>query len=116
MTASATTARATRNPRDTFSRLRTFNLAMGLLHLAQGAAMLALATSFALPVTSSFLELERPGGKLAPDLQELFSVRLAPLVASFLFLSALAHLTLTLPRVHEWYEGNLRRGVNYARW
>ena len=110
------TATSISRTRSTFARLRAFNLAMGLLHLAQGAAMLALSTSFALPVTSSFLELDKPGGRLAPDLEELFTLRLAPLVAGFLFLSAAAHLTLALPRVHAWYERNLRRGVNYARW
>lgn len=102
--------------RSRFARLRAFNLTMGGLHLAQGLAMLALATSFALPVTSSFLEMSGTTGKLEPDLQELLTIRLAPLVAAFLFISAVAHLTLSLPRVYDWYLANLRRGVNYARW
>jgi heliorhodopsin len=113
ITATSTTASRAGSP---FGRLRAFNLAMGALHLVQGLAMLALATSFALPVTSSFLEMSPATGKLEPDLQELFTLRLAPLVAAFLFISALAHLTLSLPRAYEWYTANLSRGVNYARW
>jgi hypothetical protein len=37
-------------------------------------------------------------------------------VASFLFVSALAHLIIVLPGVYQWYERNLGRGINYARW
>ncbi len=98
------------------SRLRRFNAAMGVLHLAQGVAMLALASAFSLPVTSSFLELDRATGRLLPDPNTLFHVRIAPLVAAFLFLSAVAHLAVASPWLHGWYERNLARGINPARW
>ena len=97
------------------SALRRWNAALGGLHLAQGLAMLALATAFALPVTSSFLTYDRAVGKLVPDPRTLFEVPIAPLVAAFLFLSAAAHWSLaTFGR--RWYEQELRRGMNRARW
>jgi hypothetical protein len=97
------------------SALRRWNAALGGLHLAQGLAMLALATTFALPVTSSFLTYDRAAGKLVPDPRTLFEVRIAPLVAAFLLLSAAAHWSLaTFGR--RWYEEELRRGMNRARW
>jgi bacteriorhodopsin len=33
-----------------------------------------------------------------------------------LFLSSIAHLTISLPKVYEWYVKNLKKGINYARW
>jgi hypothetical protein len=89
---------------------------MGALHLAQGILVLALATAFALPVTTAFLELDGAGAALAPALETAFEVQIAPLVAAFLFLSAAAHLVLVLPRVHSWYTRTLGRGINPARW
>jgi hypothetical protein len=48
--------------------------------------MLAFGTAFALPVTSSFLKLDRAAGTLVPDARTLFELRLAPLGATLLFL------------------------------
>jgi hypothetical protein len=100
----------------TFDRLRLFNAAMGALHLAQGAAMLLLSNDFTLPVTTSFLEFDEVADRLVTSDNTLFDLRLGPVVASFLLISAFAHLTLTLPGVHRWYVRNLKRGINYARW
>ncbi len=36
-------------------RLRLYNVVIGLIHLVQGIAMLALSNDFSLPVTRSFL-------------------------------------------------------------
>jgi len=78
--------------------------------------MLLLSSDFALPVTTSFLELDEASDRLVTVNNTLFDLRLGPVVASFLFISAIAHLTLTLPGVYPWYVGNLKRGINYARW
>jgi heliorhodopsin len=95
--------------------LRRWNAALGSLHLAQGVLMLLLATSFALPVTSSFLTFDRAAGKLLPEPGTLFHLRIAPLVAVFLFLSATAHWSLaTFGR--RWYGEELLREMNRARW
>ena len=97
-------------------RLRAFNAAMGVLHLVQGVVMLALSSDFALPVTSSFLEFDASAGRLVPAPDTLFELRIGPMVAAFLFLSAAAHFLVSTPRVYEWYARNLKRGINYARW
>jgi hypothetical protein len=66
--------------------------------------------------TSSFLGFDEASNQLVPDPRTLVEVRIGPLVAAFLFLSAIAHLVLVVPRVYDWYAENLRRGINYARW
>ena len=99
-----------------FVRLRAYNALMGFLHLVQGAFMLALSTAFALPVTSAFLRLEPASGKLEPFSDTLVELRIGLLVAAFLFLSAAVHLLVAAPRIHRWYERNVARGINPARW
>jgi hypothetical protein len=103
-------------PPATFERLRLFNAAMALLHFTQGVIMLLLSTDFSLPVATSFLEFDEVSEKLVTAEDTLLDLRIAPLVASFLFISAFAHLVLTLPGVYQWYVRNLRLGINYARW
>lgn len=101
---------------DKFKNLRKFNLFMALLHFIQGIAMLFLSTNFSLPVTTSFVEFNPYLQKLTPVLKEVFNLRIGPLVAGFLFLSALAHLAISLPKIYDWYIGNLKKGINFARW
>ena len=87
--------------------LRRWNTSMAGLHLAQGLAMLALASSFSLPVTSSFLQMSSATNKLVAVPEELARMPIAPLVAGFLFLSAIAHALLASPWLHRRYEQNL---------
>jgi predicted Co/Zn/Cd cation transporter (cation efflux family) len=75
------------------SALRRRNAGFGSLHLVQAVVMLLLATVVALPVTSSFLAFDPAVGKLVQP-GRLFHLRIAPLVAVFLFLSAAAHWSL----------------------
>lgn len=89
---------------------------MGIFHLVQGVLMLVLSTDFSLPVYTNFLQFDVAEQVLKPDPQVLFDLPIGPLVAGFLFFSAAAHLTLTLPKVYDWYEKNIKRGINYARW
>lgn len=95
-------------------RLRWYNLAMAVLHAGQGAAILALSNDFSLPVHGTFMT-DRPGGA-PPSIEHLFDLRIGWAVAAFVFISAVAHLLLTLPGVFGWYARNLRRGRNDARW
>ena len=97
------------------SGLRRWNVSMSLLHVAQAVAILAISSSFSLPVTSSFLQLNTVTDKLVAVPDELTRLRIGPLVAAFLLLSALAHGLLAAP-LRGWYERNLARGVNPARW
>ena len=111
----ATTAPAAPARGGSLRGLDRWNVGLGALHLLQGVLMLLLATSFSLPVTASFLELDQTTQSLEPVRDTLFELRVAPLVAGFLFLSAAAHLSLaTFGR--GWYRRELGRGTNRARW
>ena len=97
-----------------FRRLRVYNIVMGLFHLGQGVAIAALSNDFKLPVTATFME-GPPGSPLtAPTV--LFELPLGLAVATFVFLSALAHFIIASPGVFEWYKANLLKNRNYARW
>ncbi|MDQ3167402.1 MAG: heliorhodopsin HeR [Chloroflexota bacterium] len=98
-----------------FGRLRIGNLTIGLVHLAQAIAILALSTDFSLPVTG--LYLQGPPGGPSPSMP--FSegdLPVGPLVSVFLLMAAIDHLLVSVPGIFGWYVRNLRRGVNYARW
>ena len=99
-----------------FAKLRTFNIAMAIFHFCQAVAVLVLATDFKLPVTSSFLKFDPGSSSLLPNADTLFEVAIGPAVAVFLFLSAFAHILIALPKINEWYNKNLAKGINYARW
>jgi hypothetical protein len=96
------------------SRLRVLNGLMALVHAAQGGLILALSNGFSLPVHATFME--GPPGEEPPALHHLFDAPIGPLVAAFLFISAAAHLALTLPGAFQWYTRNLERQRNDARW
>ena len=98
------------------SDLRRWNLGVGVAHLSQAVAVLALSTAFAIPVVAT-TQTGPPG---APDSlsvrSTVFEVRFAWAVALFLLLAAGDHLLMVVPKVRQWYEANLARGANYARW
>lgn len=75
-----------------------------------------MSTNFTLPVTSSFVRFDPETMRLTPMLETLFELPIGPLVAAFFFLSAVAHLAISLPGAFEWYERNLKKGINIARW
>jgi hypothetical protein len=97
----------------TYRRLRIWNASLAFLHAAQAAAILALSTSFTLPVTISFLK-GPPGTK--PSTSTVYDLRIGPVVAAFLLLAALDHALVAAPRIHRWYERNLAKERNPARW
>ena len=97
-------------------RLRWFNGVIGLAHFVQGILMLWLSTAFSLPVSASFLRFDPAAKRLVPTPETLFDLRIGPLVAAFLFMSALAHFLIAAPGIYNWYVRNLNRGINYARW
>jgi hypothetical protein len=98
-----------------FVALRKWNAALLVLHLVQGLAILALATSFALPVTASFLQFNAATGNLEPQISTLFTLPIAPLIALFLFTSAFDHFLLAGP-FYQWYVNGLKQHINKARW
>ena len=99
----------------TFKRLRTLNIWAMFLHLISGILMLILSSDLRVPVLSSFLHFDRTTQTLVPKMETLFSFQLGPLIASFLFLSAIAHFLIAFP-LNNWYNKNLQNHINIARW
>lgn len=96
-----------------FKKLKNFNMVMGFLHLFQGGLMLLLAPPGKGQIWTTFLGMEDGGIVYVKDV--VASVPLGPMVASFLFVSAIAHLSLATYG-YGWYVENLKKGTNYARW
>ena len=95
---------------------------MGILHAIQGVLMLVFALSvekfsqFKLPVWSYFLKFDMIQKRLVTFPEKLFDVPFAILVAVFLFLSALAHFIIVMPRTNKIYNRDLEKGINRFRW
>ncbi len=96
-------------------KLRNLNIGAGVLHLVSGVVMVILANDFSLPITS--FNLNGPPGTPVSEgtLSTLVDVRLAPLTAAFLFLSALFHFVISSVGF-EKYGDELRHGRNRFRW
>jgi hypothetical protein len=95
--------------------LKTFNLAMGVVHLLQAFLMLALSNSFTLPVTRGYLQFNPLTKTLDPVTVTIFDLRIGPLVASFLFISAIAHFLIATVLYSKYCEC-LKKGINRYRW
>jgi Heliorhodopsin len=97
-----------------FVSLRRWNLGVGSAHLAQAVTILLLAGAVSLPVSISYLTGPPGAGEYGgPKL--LFDLRVDIAVAAFLLLAAVDHLSVgTWGR--RWYERQVRRGINPARW
>jgi hypothetical protein len=94
--------------------LRRWNIGVGIAHLVQAMFILALSNGFAIPVEGK-VQSGPPGTPLTID-KVFFDLRFSVAIALFLFLAAADHLLMAMPGISNWYEANLRRGVNYARW
>jgi len=90
---------------------------MSALHFVQGAIMVWISNASSLPVTTTYLKIDpiNPVFGVPQTAERLFDLRLGPVVASFLFMSALAHFLLAGP-LRRWYENNLAKGMNKLRW
>ncbi len=102
-------------PAEESRRLRRWNLVTGILHAVQATLLLVIASDASLPVYASWTD--GPPGLGELELGEpLFDLPIAAAVAVFLYLAAVDHLAVASPLVRPWYERNLGRGINYARW
>ncbi len=110
----STAATLASTEKDGTTRLRTFNLGAGFLHLAQAIAVLVLANDFALPVRATYLT-DAPGPDAGTQMVALFDIRFAWVIAAFFGLSALGHFVVSGPRVASYRE-QLRLGRNPYRW
>jgi hypothetical protein len=95
------------------NRLRTWNIAVGLILAVQAVAIALLTNDFSLPVTATFMS--GPPGT-APELRTLFDIPTGWGVFTFLFISAAALLLIASPAVFPWYKRNLLQNRNYGRW
>ena len=95
------------------ANLRTWNLVLTVLHLAQAVLIIVMAGDFAITITSNFPE-GPPGTRLGTPASFL-DLPVGPAVALFLLLAAVDHgLTATVWRGR--YETGLRSGINRFRW
>ena len=93
--------------------LRRWNLGVGFAHLAQAIAVVALSNGFAIPVVAA-VQTGPPGTPLVEE-ATFFDLRFSLAIGFFLLLAAVDHL-LVATVARPWYESNLRRGINVARW
>lgn len=106
----------------TYASLRRFNLMMGFLHFIQGSFMLFVALtvdqvkSYTPQIWSNYLSFDQTQMRLVTSPEKLFELPFAILVASFLFLSALAHFIIVLPGTNQVYNQGLEKGINPFRW
>jgi hypothetical protein len=98
-----------------FKKLRNFNGIMGFFHVIQGLLMLYLSNAFTLPITYSYPFFNTTTQTIGPVSHTLIDVRIGPLVAIFLFISAIAHFLLATV-LYKWYVEKLQNHINPARW
>lgn len=96
------------------TRLRAANLALAAVHAGQAMLIVLIGATLAIPITAQWAE-GPPGSALGPT-ETLFDLSVRWCVAAFLLMAALDHLLVASPRIVSWYERNLGRGINYARW
>ncbi len=89
---------------------------MGFLHLIQGGLMLALSKNSTLPVQETLFGYDPATSEVYQSMNVIVDLPLGPLVALFLFISAVAHFSLASPKGYPWYVRNLKAGMNPARW
>ena len=109
------TARASPLPVAESRRLAVWNGAVGLLQAAQATLILVLANGASLPVFASWTDGPPPIAKPIQG-EPLFDLPIGLTVAIFLYLAAIDHLIVASRWARPWYERNLARDINYARW
>jgi hypothetical protein len=102
--------------KDPYAKLGFFNGVMGVLHLVQAGVMLYLSNNFTLPINTNYLAIDLSSFALTSKPEMIYELRIGPVVALFLLISALAHFSLILPGAYDWYIKNLKREINYTRW
>jgi len=97
----------------TSATLRRDNIIAGTLHTLSAIAVLSFANDFSLPVDAD--DLAGAPGTTTHQLVQLFSIRMAWLIAAFFALSAVAHFTVAGP-LRARYESRLTEHQNPFRW
>ncbi|MEY3335419.1 MAG: heliorhodopsin HeR, partial [Actinomycetota bacterium] len=93
-------AKKERTPDQYISRLRSYNVVAGFLHLAQAAGLTfvltLLDTQILFPVTIDY-PTGPPGVPIPPERVELFDINIGAGVIGFLALSAFFHFLIASP-------------------
>ncbi len=108
----------------TMEKLRKFNMIMGGLHLLQAIIMIILAftvisgiAEFTPEITINYLTYDPATESLVTASDALFELPFGAMVALFLFISAVAHALISLPkRLNDVYNRDLELGINRFRW
>lgn len=100
---------------NTYTSLRKLNSIAGLFHLFQAFAVLIVSKSFSLPISGSYLTLDKSSNVLVPESKILFSLSLPLLIAIFFFLSAFFHFYIATIGTKS-YRQQLSTGMNKVRW
>ena len=95
------------------SRLRLWNIGVGVVLAVEAVAIALLTNSFSLPVTATYMS--GPPGTPA-KLTQLFDFPLGWGVFAFVAISALALFTIASPAVFPRYKRSLLKDRNYGRW
>ena len=106
-----------------FSYLKRFNTAAGVLHLIQGLVMLGLGLllKWERDLYTFYLDVDitpgqTPTFKVAPNPQIVLTIGfLGAIIASFPLISAIAHFTIAYVK-NKSYNENLKKGMNPYRW
>ena len=99
---------------DVYRSLKRFNFAMGFFHLIQGIIMLILSNDFTLPIKYTTPVFDTATQTINPVSQTWFDIRIGPLVALFLFISATAHFLLSTV-LYKWYVEKLKNHINRCK-
>jgi hypothetical protein len=101
------------------SRLRTYNVVAGSLHLLQavglGYVLTLLDDQVTFAVTADYLA-GPPGVPLPPERVEIFDINVGIGVVAFLAMSAFFHFLISSPLFFKRYANGLKANHNYFRW
>jgi hypothetical protein len=104
---------------DRAASLFRWNAVLAVLHAVQGVIILALSFAkdpiVSSPVVSSYLTFDSATQSLVQAQRTLFELPIGPAVATFFFLSAIAHALLAWP-LRAWYEQRLGAHIQPMRW
>jgi len=95
--------------------LKRFNLAMFFVHIFQVFLMLYLSNNFTLPLKYTTPVYNAVTESISPASETLLNIRIGPLVAMFLFISASAHLLISTV-LYKRYVKHLENHMNPYRW
>ena len=95
--------------------LKKFNIYAGMLHFVQGIVILLISSDFSRTVVAEYSKFSEETQSLFVAERTLFDLRFGYGVAAFFFMSAFAHLYVSVV-ANKWYNKNLKNGINKARW